>query len=535
MVEEQFSRSHFLIIGSRMNSAKILIVEDETIVAMSLEDDLKQLGYKVCGAVNSGEAAISKARETQPDLVLMDIQLKGDMDGIEAATKIHQQFNIPIIFLTAYADPTTLQRAKVAEPFGYLLKPFEERELKSTIEMALNKHSRDTYYKTSLTDALLQSEERFRLFVESVSDYAMYMINKDGQIVSWNPGAERLTGYSANEVLGKDFSFIFPPELIEAGEPKRELELAARMGRSEAEGWRIRKNGTRFWVNGTTTAIKDLDGNLRGFAKITRDFTAQKRAEEKIHQLNESLEQRVKERTAQLEAANKQLESFSYSVSHDLRAPLRAIDGFSGIVLEDYSDQLSEEPKKLLSEIRENATRMGRLIDDLLSFSRFSRKEIKIQKVEMRPIVEQALAALRMDQKGRQIEIVIGDLPEAYVDPTLFKQVYINLLSNAIKYSKRQQEARIEIGSYADSSKGVVYFVKDNGAGFNMKYVNKLFGVFQRLHTDDEFEGTGVGLAIVRNIIERSGGDIWAESEVNKGSTFYFTIPDESAAIGATG
>jgi PAS domain S-box-containing protein len=510
-----------------MKNIRIMVVEDEMIVAMSLEDDLRQLGYDVCASVDSGKDAILKANETKPDIVLMDVQLKGNMDGIEAATCIHQQLDIPIIFLTAYADTKTLQRAKMASPFGYLLKPFDERELKTTIEMALNKYQRDSLYKEKLTDALIESEERFKLFIESIHDYAMFMLNKDGYVVSWNPGAERVTGYTESEGLGKHLSFIFPPQAIEDGHPQHELDIASKQGRFEGEGWRIRKDGSKFWAHSITNAIKDNEGNLRGFAKITRDITEQKNAQDQIRHLNENLELRVKERTGQLEAANKELEAFSYSVSHDLRAPLRIINGFSRILIDDYSKELPEEARQFIEYIRDNAIQMGRLIDDLLSFSRLSRQQMNIRMVQVNHIIQQALEVLEEEKKDRQVDLSIGDLPPAYVDPSLLKQVFVNLLSNSIKYTKGREVAKIEVGSFKDNLNNVVYYVKDNGVGFNMKYVDKLFGVFQRFHKQEEFEGTGVGLAIVQRIIHRFGGRIWAESEVHKGSTFYFTLQGE--------
>jgi len=246
------------------------------------------------------------------------------------------------------------------------------------------------------------------------------------------------------------------------------------------------------------------------------------------------------ERTGQLEVANKELESFSYSVSHDLRAPLRAIDGFSRILLEDYAAQLPDEGKAYLKLVRDNTRQMAQLVNDLLAFSRLGRLALSKQLVDPRKIVRMCLEELKTEQKGRKVEILIGDLPACQADPTLLKQVWTNLLSNALKYTRKREAARIEIGSLSEprlltvegengsSTDGpgieTVYFVKDNGAGFDMKYVHKLFGVFQRLHRVADYDGTGVGLAIVQRIVNRHGGRVWGEGQVNHGATFSFTL-----------
>jgi light-regulated signal transduction histidine kinase (bacteriophytochrome) len=250
-------------------------------------------------------------------------------------------------------------------------------------------------------------------------------------------------------------------------------------------------------------------------------------AEEKLHQLNVELEQRVVERTSALQEANKELEAFSYSVSHDLRAPLRTLDGFSQALIEDYGPQLPEEAQRYLRTIRAGAQRMGTLIDDLLAFARLSRQSLAKRTVDTESMVRTALAELQALEHGREIEIRIGELPPCEGDPALLKQVWFNLLSNALKYTRKCHPAIVEAG--CDRSRGTsVYFVRDNGAGFDMKYVHKLFGVFQRLHLAEDYEGTGVGLAMVQRVIQRHGGRIWAEAAEGRGATFHFTLGPES-------
>jgi len=252
---------------------------------------------------------------------------------------------------------------------------------------------------------------------------------------------------------------------------------------------------------------------------ILRFVTERRQAENEIRHLNKNLA----ERSLEVEVANKELEAFSYSVSHDLRAPLRAVDGFSRILLEEHASQLSEEGQGFLSRVRENALNMGQLIDDLLTFSRLSRQPLKKQNILTADLARQVLDGLKQEQNGRRIEASVADLPQCEGDPNLLKQVFVNLLSNAVKYTDKREVSRIEVGSEKINGE-IIYFVKDNGAGFNMKYANKLFGVFQRLHRSEEYEGTGVGLAIVQRVVHRHGGRIWAEAAVDKGASFYFTL-----------
>ncbi|MDP9004713.1 MAG: ATP-binding protein [Verrucomicrobiota bacterium] len=249
-------------------------------------------------------------------------------------------------------------------------------------------------------------------------------------------------------------------------------------------------------------------------------------SEERVRRLNLELEHRFAERTAALEAANaanEDLESFSYSVSHDLRAPLRAIGGFSRIVIEDHSATMDADGVRYLHQVEKSAQQMGQLIDDLLTFSRTGRQELKVQKVSTRSVVKAALEDLKTMREDRRVDICVGELPDCDADPSLLRQVWLNLLANALKYTSKKDPAVITIGSRREGGTDV-FFVRDNGAGFDMKYAGKLFGVFQRLHLADDYEGTGVGLALVQRIVQRHGGRVWTEAEVNRGATFYFTL-----------
>jgi PAS domain S-box-containing protein len=314
----------------------------------------------------------------------------------------------------------------------------------------------------------------------------------------------------------------------------RGRELAAMGGRHHASimktGMRIEldeeratASGEKRYVHVVKTPIFSSDRRIVGTQGILIDITERKRAEEEIRQLNSELEQRVARRTEELQVANQELESFSYSISHDLRAPLRAINGFAGILATDYARQLTPEAVRQLDRIRANAFKMGQLVDGLLAFSRLSRQALKKQPVSPSEIVRTVLEEAQAEQTGRRMEISVTDLPKCEADPTLLQQVFANLISNALKYTRNADPARIEI-AWREENGEIVYSVKDNGAGFEMQYAGKLFGVFQRLHKAEEFEGTGVGLAIVDRIVRRHGGRIWAEAEVGKGATFHFTL-----------
>ncbi len=378
--------------------------------------------------------------------------------------------------------------------------------------------------RTDITEQKRAGESVARLaaIVESSDDG---IVGKDlqGIVTSWNGGAERIFGYTAAEMIGQSITRLIPPDRRD-----EEERILAQIRRGESvrhfETLRVRKDGGLIEVSVTVSAIKDATGRIIGASKVARDITAARWAAEEIRQLNATLEQRVAERTTELEAANKELEAFSYSVSHDLRAPLRAIDGFSDAVLEDFGAQLPAEGRRQLQTIRDGAQRMGALIDDLLAFSRLGRQALAKRTVDTGRLVREALADLGSPWPDRQVEVRVEELPESYGDPVLLRQVWVNLLANALKYTRKREFARIDIGSLGERDQ-LVFFVGDNGTGFDMRYAGKLFGVFQRLHRAEDYEGTGVGLAIVQRVVHRHGGRVWAEAAVDQGATFFFSLP----------
>ncbi|MDD5332850.1 MAG: PAS domain S-box protein [Rhodoferax sp.] len=293
----------------------------------------------------------------------------------------------------------------------------------------------------------------------------------------------------------------------------------------------LMKDGRVKYVNEKCETYYGADGKPLRSVGAVHDITAQKVADIALSALKDDLEHRVRLRTAELEAANKELEAFSYSVSHDLRTPLRAIDGFSRILLDDYTDKLDDEGKRLLKVVRDNTSRMGQLIDDILKFSRAGRLEISYAEIDMARLAREVFEELRPDVTPDKLQLEIGPIRPATGDPAMMRQVWANLLSNAIKFSRPKEAARIRVGSFVEGDE-TVYFVEDNGVGFDMRYADKLFGVFQRLHGVDEFEGTGIGLAIVKRIATRHGGRVWAEGKVDQGATIYFALPNKEKEHG---
>lgn len=498
----------------------------------------------------------------------------------------------------------------------------------------------DITHRLRVEAALRRSEERFRLMVEGVKDYGIFMLDPAGLVVSWNAGAERISGYQADEILGHDFSIFFPPEDIAAGRPQQELMVAAAEGRLEDQGWRVRKDGSRFWADVVMTPLRNTSGTLRGFSKVTRDLTERRRVEEALRDseerfrslvetahdaivsadtqgiivsfnpaaervfgysqeeaLGQSLallmperfhqphwqglrryvvtsqarvigttvemvgkrkdgaefplelslaswkskentfftgiltditerkkaEDAIRERSAQMQAANDELEAFSYSVSHDLRAPLRAIDGFSQAFLEDYGAKVDETGQDYLRRVRAATQRMGQLIDDLLDLSRVTRAEMRRETVDLSALAHSVVAELSKMQPSRQVKFVIADGLKVEGDSRLLRLVLENLLGNAWKFTARRAQARIEFQP-AERDGQIAYCVRDDGAGFDPQYAQRLFGPFQRLHTVEEFPGTGVGLATVQRIVHRHGGRVWAEGTPDGGAAFYFTL-----------
>jgi len=348
---------------------------------------------------------------------------------------------------------------------------------------------------------------------------SIFVRNMDFFITYWNRGAEELYGWKSADAIGKHSQ-----ELLQTVYPAPPEEIRAvllRTGRWDGEIQRTTAAGSQVIVASRWSLQRDEQQNPRAILETSNDITDRKRREQEVEGLNQELTKR----SGQLEAANKELEAFAYSISHDLRAPLRHMAGYSELLQRHASKVLDEKGHRFILMILDSAKRMGNLIDDLLAFSRVGRAETQKSLVNLPQLVSEVLGDFRQETHARDISWKIGALPDLYGDRSMLRLVLVNLLSNAIKFTRTRPHAEIEIGSDERGDGDVTVFVKDNGVGFDMKYANKLFGVFQRLHQTDVFEGTGIGLATVQRIILRHGGRVWAESAVDQGATFYFSAP----------
>jgi PAS domain S-box-containing protein len=407
----------------------------------------------------------------------------------------------------------------------------------AVISPILDEEKRITHYLGVMEDITkqVQAENQIRTLSKAIeqSPSSIIITNAEGEIEFVNNKFKSFMQYTLDDVIGKKPRIFNEGHL--PGETFDFMWETLRSGNIWQGEYQNRKKGqVNFWEHVIISPLIQEDGLISNFILIMEDITEQRQNQEEIKKLNSELEQRVVERTEELETINRELEAFSYSVSHDLRAPLRAIDGFTSILVEDYESKFDDEGKKLCTRIKENTQQMGHLIDDLLSFSRLGRRDITMSKINMKGLASSVYKELTTPEMRRKIDFHLGKLDHISGDRVLLHQVWYNLIANAIKFSSRCERIEIAISCYRDKNR-IVYCVKDHGAGFDMKYSDKLFGVFQRLHSVKEFEGTGVGLAIVQRIINRHGGEVWAEGEVGKGAAFYFALKQNETDKNETG
>jgi len=371
-------------------------------------------------------------------------------------------------------------------------------------------------------------ETQLQYVLNSMAE-GLVAVDEQGNFVLWNPAAERILGMGTADLpvhkWPEQYGLYLPDTVTPFPSEQIPLVRAVRGETSTTEMFvRNPEVVAGAWIEVSAAPLKDKRGVVCGGVAAIRDITRQKADEREIRKLNEELEHRVVERTAQLEAVNKELEAFSYSVSHDLRAPLRHISGFSQLLVEEFGATLDPAAQKYVERIQAGTQRMGLLVDELLNLARLGRHALRLQPTGLNAMVAEMLAILQAESAGRQVDWVIADLPAVACDPVLVRQIFQNLLSNALKFTRPRAHAVIEVSHQVQADGQVVFMVRDNGIGFDMKYVDKLFGVFQRLHRAEDFEGTGIGLATVQRIVQKHGGRVWAEGELDKGAAFYFTL-----------
>jgi two-component system, sensor histidine kinase and response regulator len=459
------------------DKAEILIVEDSPTQAERLSYILEGDGYRTSIAAN-GKAALDLLARRSPTIVLSDI-IMPEMDGFELCRKIKADDRlrgIPVILLTALSEPEDVLKGLECGADNFITKPYDGK-----------------YLLVRIHHALLNAEMRETSKLH-IGDEIFFMGKK------YSIGSER------QQILDILLS-TYETAVMKNQQLKQAQEELTALNES------LEKK-----VEERTSAL---------LAQIEE----RKRAEQEIMRLNRDLERRVAERTAQLREANMDLDSFNYSISHDLKAPLRTIGNFSSILIEDNFDKLDPESRDLLKAVSDNSKKMRDLIDDMLVFSRAGTQDLTLVEVDMDALVGAVVGELKAACQGRDITFDIGKLPPAYGDRSAIKQVFSNLLGNAVKFTRPKASARIDVGA-EDGANEHIYYVRDNGVGFDDAYTHKLFGVFERLHTAEEFEGTGIGLAIVQRYVGKLGGRVWAEGEKGRGATFYFTLPARSAAAG---
>jgi PAS domain S-box-containing protein len=492
-----------------MKTTRILVVEDESVVAMDIQTRLISLGYDVPAVASYGEEAVRKASALHPDLVLMDIKLKGEMDGVKAAETIRSKFDIPVVFLTAYADGATLQRAKITEAFGYLLKPFKERELHTTIEMALYKHKAERRLK--------ESKAWLSTTLRSIGDA---VIATDAQccVQLMNPLAETLTGWTQTQAIGQNANYVFRIVDAHTRAPRTSpVTRALQEGRTvqlEDNTLLLSRRGTETPIDDSAAPIRDEDGKIIGAVLVFRDVS--KRVQDQVA---------LEKHAAELKIRNEELDAFAHTVAHDLKNPLNLMVGFAQVLQEEYTRLPSEELERYLRIMAQNGQKMGNIIDELLLLAGVREMEVQFEPLDMASIVNEAQARLAHMIEEHQAQIITPPnfrWPVALGYAPWVEEVWVNYLSNGIKYGG--QPPRLRLGARVLPNGKARFWIQDNGPGLTAKDQAQLFTPFTQLDKI-RANGHGLGLSIVRRIVKRLDGEVGVVSKVGTGSIFTFTLP----------
>ncbi|QJW90929.1 PAS domain S-box protein [Spirosoma taeanense] len=392
--------------------------------------------------------------------------------------------------------------------------------------IGFSKVTRDLTERKENEENLRQSEEQYRSLVQQVTDYGIFMMDEKGRIINWNEGARRINGYTNEEIVGKYFSIFYPEEDILNGKPSHELKVARAEGKYEEEGWRIRKDGSVFWANVVITAIYNAQGIHIGFSKVTRDLTERKKAEKELRNSYDRyrvLANELKQTNSELSVANEELEQFTSIVSHDLQEPIRTIKSFLQLIDLKISQQQDEKLKTYIQKSLHAANRMKELIQNLLQYSQVSKATFSRETVKLDELLDEVLQNVKTSVESSQARITIEtQVASVYGNRTQLMQLVQNLVSNSLKF-RADEDPQILIRCLKEKDQ-VKFAVSDNGIGIDKDDLEKIFEVFRRLHTEKDYPGTGIGLAICKRIVDRHGGQIWPESIPGKGTTFYFTL-----------
>jgi len=512
-----------------MPKHRILVVEDEAIIAADIERRLTDLGYEVAGVSSTGMDACEKAAALLPDLVLMDIVLRGELSGIDAARWIRDRQGIPVVYLTSHADTATVDAACATEPHAYLLKPLNERELRVTLQVVFEKQKADARAR--------RIEHWLAATLHSIGD-AIITTDREGRITFLNTHAEEITGWSLEAAVFHPLGEVYPVVDHDNGARMPDPALAAIEQQATVSfGARLAllpRRGGRIFIEQSAAPIRDFHGQTCGAVIVFRDSTRAMLSELEIVQLKERLEQTVADRTAELVAANRELELFTAFASHDLRRPLQNIYAHAFLLGSQSDVPLSEDSLGLIEKIQNATLVMGSMLDAFLKLAHAGRKDLERRPVPMRALVDQTIRELDLRSSTPGLDLRLGQLETVEGDAVLLRQVWTNLLTNAVKFAQEDRPLRLEVGSRTEEGR-LVFFVKDNGIGFSMQEAPHLFHAFQRLESSAGHSGGhGLGLALVRRIVQRHGGTVWAESRPGEGATFFFSIATPvSARAGA--